>query len=117
MLQLFSLEGLAQKQMLAEHDISVCLTANSALVIFVYLNMATIEAKDRARLIERINSIKNRDVLDELNRLLEIDIEESVYQTSDEQKKEIEMAREQISSGQGIPSNVAEKEIDEWLSR
>lgn len=79
--------------------------------------MVTSEAKYRARLIERIKSIKNRDVLDELNRLLEVDIEESVYQTSEEQKKEIEIARAQLSAGHGIPSNLADREIDEWLSR
>lgn len=79
--------------------------------------MAAIEAKYKARLIERINLIKNRDVLDELNRLLDVDIEESIFQTSEEQKKEIETARAQISAGQGIPSNLADKEIDEWLSR
>lgn len=79
--------------------------------------MATVEAKYKARLIERINSIKNKNILDELNRLLEMDIEESVYQTSEEQKKAIETARAQISAGQGIPSNIADKEIDEWLSK
>jgi len=48
---------------------------------------------------------------------LEVDIEESVYQTSEEQKKEIETAQIQVSEGQGIPSDVADREIDEWLSK
>lgn len=79
--------------------------------------MATVGAKYRSRLIDRINSINNKDILDEVNRLLEVDIEETVYQTTAEQKNEIEIARAQISAGEGIPSDVADREIDEWLSK
>ena len=79
--------------------------------------MATVESEYRNKLISRINSINNRDILDEVNRLLEVDIEESVYQTSVEQKEEIETARIQLSEGKGIPSDIADKEIDEWLSK
>lgn len=79
--------------------------------------MATVGTKYKTRLIDRINSINNRDILDEVNRLLEVNIDESVYQTTEEQKKEVETARKQISAEQGIPSDVADKEIDEWLSK
>lgn len=79
--------------------------------------MATVGTKYKTQLIDRINSINNRDILDEVNRLLEVNIDESVYQTTEEQKKEVETARKQISAGQGISSDVADKEIDEWLSK
>lgn len=79
--------------------------------------MATMGSKYKAKLIDRINSISDREILDEVNRLLEVDIEESVYQATEEQKKEVETARSQISVGLGIPSDVADKEIDEWLSK
>lgn len=79
--------------------------------------MATVGEKYKSQLIDRIKSNNNRDILDKVNRLLEIDIEESVYQTSEEQKKEIETARSQIAKWQGIPSEIADHEIDAWLSK
>ncbi|MCV9387506.1 hypothetical protein [Reichenbachiella ulvae] len=75
--------------------------------------MARVGSKYKTKLIDRINSIDNREILDEVNRLLDVDMEESVYHTSEEQKKEIETA----STGQGIPSDIADKEMDEWLSK
>ncbi|RJE74240.1 hypothetical protein [Reichenbachiella sp. MSK19-1] len=79
--------------------------------------MATVGAKYKTRLIDRIKSINDRDILDEVNRLLEVDIEETVYQTTTEQKNERETARTQMSSGQGVSSEIADREIDEWLSK
>lgn len=50
----------------------------------------------KSKLIDKINTIQKREVLDEVNGLLEVDIEEKVYQTNADQKKEIELARIQI---------------------
>ena len=79
--------------------------------------MSPLEIKYKAKLIDRIKSISDRDILDEVNRLLEVNIEESVYQTTKEQKNEIEVARAQISKGHGIPSDAADREIGEWLAK
>lgn len=79
--------------------------------------MATAESKYRTKLIDKINSINNREVLDEVNRLLEVDIDETEYHTTAEQKIEIETAKIQISEGKGIPSDIADQEVDEWLSK
>ncbi|MEQ8471647.1 MAG: hypothetical protein RIC35_10690 [Marinoscillum sp.] len=79
--------------------------------------MATAGAKYKLKLIDRINSIEDKDVLDEVNRLLEVDIEDSTYQTTAEQKQEIEEARSQLVKGKGIPSEEADKEIEKWLSK
>ncbi|MEQ8925526.1 MAG: hypothetical protein RLO81_06905 [Fulvivirga sp.] len=77
-----------------------------------------IKAKHKNELINRIRSIKNKDVLDEVHRLLDIDIEDdTVYQVSEEQKKEITMAQDQIRQGKGIRSNQADREIDKWLDK
>lgn len=79
--------------------------------------MATIETKYKSELINRINSINDRSILDEVNRLLEVDIEDEVYQTSPEQKQEIEEAKIQLSKNHGIPSEEADLEIEKWLSK
>lgn len=77
-----------------------------------------IKAKHRNELIDRIRSIKNKDILDEVHRLLDVDIEDdSVYQLNNQQKKEIKHAQNQIKQGKGIQSNEADREIDEWLEK
>jgi hypothetical protein len=65
--------------------------------------MASVGSKYKSKLINRINAIENKDVLDEVNRLLEVDVEETIYQTSSEQKEEIEQARIQLAQNKGIP--------------
>jgi hypothetical protein len=79
--------------------------------------MATVGTKYKSKLIKRINSIQDKNILDEVNRLLEVDIEDSIYKTSYEQKQEIEKARLQLSQNQGIPSEEADREIEKWLSK
>ncbi|MEM7551620.1 MAG: hypothetical protein AAF363_18190 [Bacteroidota bacterium] len=79
--------------------------------------MATVGTTHKSRLIDRIKSIQNSDILDEVSRLLDVDIEETTYQTSADQKKEIEIAQSQISKGQGISSEEADSEIEGWLSK
>lgn len=75
-----------------------------------------ITAKHRKELIDRIKSIKNKDILDEVYRLLDVDIEDdTVYKLNKQQKKEINLAQEQIRQGKGIQSKQADGEIDEWL--
>jgi len=62
-----------------------------------------IKAKHRNELIDRIRSIKNKDILDEVYRLLDVDIEdETVYKVNKQQKKEINHAQNQIRQGKGI---------------
>ena len=73
--------------------------------------------KLREELIRRIKKIKDKDVLDEIYRLLDVDLDESVYDLSENQKRDIEQAREEIKNGKGIPSSQLNKEIDEWLRK
>lgn len=79
--------------------------------------MATVKADYKSKLIDKIKSIQDRNILDEVNRLLEVDIEDTVYHTAPEQKKEIEIAQVQLSKGQGIPADQADQEIEKWLSK
>ena len=73
--------------------------------------------KQRDELIERIKNIKDPRVIEEIYRLLEVTVEEeSVYVLTDEQKKEIAQAREEINRGEGIPAEDVDKEFDAWLN-
>ncbi|MFA0961656.1 hypothetical protein AB9P05_07605 [Roseivirga sp. BDSF3-8] len=62
------------------------------------------KVKNREQLIERIKNIDDQNVIDEIYRLLDISIDESVYQLNEEQKKAIQEGRDQIARGEGIPS-------------
>jgi len=79
--------------------------------------MPQVQVKYRDQLIKRIQSINDKDVLDDINRLLEVDIDDSTYVTSEDQKSEVATAKKQIDSGKGISSEQADNEIDQWLSK
>ncbi|MCG8323013.1 MAG: hypothetical protein MI921_26165 [Cytophagales bacterium] len=78
--------------------------------------MIRIKEKDRNRLINKIKTIKDKNVLDEIYRLLEIDFDDEVYITSQEQKEVIAQARDQIKNSQTISSEEADKDMDELLT-
>jgi hypothetical protein len=74
-----------------------------------------IKTKQRNELIERIKGIQDPRVIEEIFRLLDISVEESVYMLNDEQKKEIKQAQEEIKRGEGISSEQVDQEFDAWL--
>jgi len=74
-----------------------------------------INMKSREILIEKIKNIQDPKVIEEIYQLLEIDLGESVYQLTEQQRKEIASAQEEISRGEGIPSEQVDNEFDEWL--
>ncbi len=74
-----------------------------------------IKSKERNNLIEKIKNIQDPKVIEEIYRLLDINLEESKYQLSKQQRREIDKARKEIAKGEGIPSEEVDKEIDEWL--
>lgn len=79
-------------------------------------DMSTVELRNR--LIEKIQNIDTENILEEAYRLLDIETADlEVYKFNDDLKKEIDMARLQISQGQFLTNDEADKEIDEWLKR
>ena len=78
--------------------------------------MSTFLTEEKAKLISKINEIKDQSVIDDLMRLLAINFDDSIYLLSDEQRANVMEAREQIRKGQGIDSEQADSEIDQWLS-
>ena len=78
--------------------------------------MSTIEL--RKRLIDKIQKTDNENLLREAYRLLELETDDiEVYKLSDDQKKVINEARQQIKGGQFLTNDQADKEIDEWLNK
>ena len=77
--------------------------------------MVTEEYKNR--LIEKIKSIDDKDIIDEIYRLLEVDFDDTVYVTNEKQKAEIAEARKQIENGEGIDSEEVFKKMRKWLKK
>lgn len=68
------------------------------------------------RLIEKIKSIKDQNVIEEVYRLLAVDFDDSIYLTSETQKQSVAEARIEIEKGKGISAKLADDEIDQWLN-
>lgn len=69
----------------------------------------------KEKLISRIRKIDNPDILNEVNRLLNTNLDDEVYLTTSEQKAIIQKAQKQIENGEIIDGETADKEIDKWL--
>ena len=78
--------------------------------------MSTIEL--RKRLIDKIQKTDNENLLGEAYRLLELETEDiEVYKLTDDQRKAVNEARQQIKNGQFLTDEQANKETDEWLNK
>ena len=69
----------------------------------------------KEKLISRIMKIDNPDILNEVNRLLNTNLDDEVYLTTSEQKAIIQKAQKQIENDEIIDGETADKEIDKWL--
>jgi len=79
--------------------------------------MATLD-KIRNRLIDKILSIKNRDFLEALDKLITSSSSESeIVELSKEQKIMLEMSEEDIKSGNLISQEAMDKRNLEWLNK
>ena len=78
--------------------------------------MATID-KIRNELIDKILSIRNKDFLEALDKLVSSRASESdVVELTNEQKKMLEMSEQDIKSGKLISQEAMDKRNLEWLN-
>lgn len=79
--------------------------------------MSTAELKKK--LIDRIQSTTDQELLLEATRLLEIQLDETEkpFQLTDEMNKAVEESKKQIKRGEFLNHDEANKEIDEWLEK
>lgn len=72
----------------------------------------------KERLIDKIKSIDDEDILAEAYRLLGAGTDnEEPYVLNPEQKVAISEAREQIRKGNYLTNHESDREIDEWLNK
>ncbi len=77
--------------------------------------MATVE-NIRNGLIDKILSIKNRDILEALDKLISVSsLESDIVLLTDEQKIMLEMSERDIEAGNLISQEAMDKRNLEWL--
>ncbi|MFW5663456.1 MAG: hypothetical protein ACOC3T_02830 [Bacteroidota bacterium] len=78
--------------------------------------MTTKELKQK--LIDKISDIKDNDLLNDINKLIDdSDFENQVFRLSDEHKDAIDKAISQIERGDYLTNEESNKDIDEWLNK
>ena len=70
----------------------------------------------RNNLIDKLITIKNKDILSAVDRLLEVSVkEEDVYKVSEVQRKALQASEMDIANGRLISDEELNNEEDEWL--
>ena len=77
--------------------------------------MSSAELKEK--LIEHIRKTEDKQLLEEISHLFELQESDTVYQVNDQQKKNISEAKEQIKKNQLLSNDDANKDIDGWLNK
>lgn len=70
----------------------------------------------KQKLLDTIKNITDQSILDDIQRLIELELDDTVFVTSTAQKSGIEQARSEVKKGKTIDTHTADKEIDEWLN-
>jgi predicted transcriptional regulator len=78
--------------------------------------MSTVELK--RNLIEKIKKIDNEDLLNDVNRLIDLETSNNdIYVLNEEEEQAIAEAENQIKNGRFLTDEEAKKDIEEWLKK
>ena len=77
--------------------------------------MSTSELQLKLDIINRITELKEVRVIKEIKKLLDFELEESLYELSTDQKNRVTEARKEYRTGDYITNEEADNEIDQWL--
>ena len=78
--------------------------------------MNTADLQLKLDVINTITGLKETRVLKEIKRLLDFELDESVYQLSPEQSARIAEAKQEYANGETISHEDLNNEIDRWLN-
>lgn len=68
-------------------------------------------------LINQIKNITDIDKLEEISQLIKFQIDDTIYETTEEDKKAIKEARNQIENKEVYTNKEMQKEIQKWLEK
>lgn len=67
-------------------------------------------------LINRIKNLEDDSIIEQIQRLLDFEFEEGIYELSEEQTQRIMEAREEYAAGKILSEKKANSEIEKWLN-
>ncbi len=74
------------------------------------------EERLKAKLIGRIGRTHDASLLREVESLLDEKLPEGVYVLSADEREKMNIARHQLDEGKGIPGEIVEEELNDWLA-
>lgn len=77
--------------------------------------MSTSELQLMLYIISRITELKEVRVIKEIKKLLDFELEDTLYELSTDQENRVAEARKEYKNGDYITNEEAENEIDQWL--
>lgn len=76
--------------------------------------MSTAELK--INIINRISNLEDDAVIEKIKRLLDFELENKIYQLSDDQLNRIQEAKNEYAKGKIVSNEQANKDIEQWLN-
>lgn len=68
-------------------------------------------------IINKITQLKENNVIEEINRLLDFELEKGIFKLTTKQQARILDAKEEYKAGKVLSENEANKKIQEWLTK
>ena len=68
-------------------------------------------------LINKITLVKDSNLIKEMQRVLDFEMNNGIFKLNSAQKKRIAVAKSQIKQKKVLPEMAANKEISEWLDK
>ena len=68
-------------------------------------------------LISKITQLKEGYVIEEINRIIDFELEKGIFKLTPKQRDRILEGREEYKAGKVLSENVANKKIQEWLTK
>lgn len=78
--------------------------------------MSTSELQIKLDLINRISTLDDTRIINEIKKLLDFELDKKVYELNQAQKNRIEEARNEYKNAQTLTEEDANNEIDQWLN-
>ncbi len=71
----------------------------------------------RDKVIDKVNKLEDESLLNDLIRLIDDNADDEIYRLSDNHKKAINTAIDQIEKGDYLTNEQSNKQIDKWLNK
>jgi len=71
----------------------------------------------KEKIIAKISSTDNEELLDHIAAIIELESTDSIYKMSSEETEAVKEGLEQFKNGQWITNEDSNKHVDEWLKK